>query len=208
MLPKSSKLRRRTLLAAGATLSAGAAWPSPGQSQTAARDYAVFSELSPDTKPLQGGWNRRIFTATDAQGGSAISRDPATGIVAVGPGAWHMSGFSTVTYNSGSEPPETTTIRSPAAAGYCRLRLVGAEPGADPLGMHAIDNADKSVLCIGSASNANMVPSLFETFHESDRPVRLVLEHQAGDRPEQIYLRVFAQNSPWHAVARLAIRRL
>jgi hypothetical protein len=35
-----------------------------------------------------------------------------------------------------------------------------------------------------------------------------VLEHQAGDKPEQTYLRVFVENSRWHALARLAIRRL
>ena len=74
--------------------------------------------------------------------------------------------------------------------------------------MRAIDNSDPGVLCIGSTSTANMTPSLFETFFEAAGPTNLVLEHQCGSNPEQIYLRVFVQNSKWHAFARIAIRRL
>lgn len=40
------------------------------------------------------------------------------------------------------------------------------------------------------------------------RPTRLLLERQAGSNPQDVLLRVFAGNSKWHAVARLAIRRL
>jgi hypothetical protein len=52
------------------------------------------------------------------------------------------------------------------------------------------------------------VPSLFETFYEADQTTQLVLEHQSGSRPEQIYLRVFVGNSKWHVFARIGIRRL
>jgi hypothetical protein len=30
-------------------------------------EYAVFTELSPDTRPAQPGFNRRIFTDTDSR---------------------------------------------------------------------------------------------------------------------------------------------
>ena len=53
-----------------------------------------------------------------------------------------------------------------------------------------------------------MTPSLFETFFEAASPANLVLEHQCGSNPEQIYLRMFIQNSKWHAFARIAVRRL
>jgi hypothetical protein len=33
-----------------------------------------------------------------------------------------------------------------------------------------------------------------------------VFEHKSGSNPEQIYLRVFTRNSPWHAMARIGIR--
>jgi hypothetical protein len=36
----------------------------------------------------------------------------------------------------------------------------------------------------------------------------MVLEHQAGSNPERIYLRVFVQNSKWHAAARIGIRSI
>jgi hypothetical protein len=36
----------------------------------------------------------------------------------------------------------------------------------------------------------------------------MTLEHQSGSGPEQIYLRVFTQNSKWHAMARIAIRKI
>ncbi len=52
------------------------------------------------------------------------------------------------------------------------------------------------------------MPSLFEAFYETDKPAQLVLEHQSGSKPEQIYLRVFVENSKWHAFARISIRRL
>ncbi len=35
-------------------------------------DYAVFTEFSPASKPMVPGWNRRIFTDTDARKGDAI----------------------------------------------------------------------------------------------------------------------------------------
>jgi hypothetical protein len=33
-------------------------------------DYAVFTELSPASKPAKPGWNRRVFTDTDVNKGS------------------------------------------------------------------------------------------------------------------------------------------
>ena len=40
------------------------------------------------------------------------------------------------------------------------------------------------------------------------KPVQILLEHQSGSKPEQIYLRVFVENSKWHAFARISIRGL
>ena len=102
-----------------------------------------------------------------------------------------------VAYNSGGEPPEMTTIRAPASAGYCRLRTVDANAGVESTDLHALDNGDP-----------NLVPSLFESFYETDKTARIVLEHQSGTKPEQIFLRVFVQNSKWHAFARISIRGL
>ena len=123
-------------------------------------DYAVFTEISPESKLLKAGWNTRVFTNTDSRNGNAIRCDFATGIVTVAPGTYHISGMSIVTYNTGGEPPEMATVRAPASAGYCRLRLVGATPD-NP---ENIKNEHPSVKCIGSGATANMGPSLFETY--------------------------------------------
>jgi len=199
-----SLVRRRSLLLGGAALLASTV-SADGQS---ALEFAVFTELSPDTKPMKPGWNRRMFTNTDSRKGDSIQCDFATGTVTLAPGTYHLSGMSIVTYHTGKEPTETTTIKAPAAsAGYCRLRTV--EPGdkAEVTSLRGIDNGNPSVICVGSTSTANMVPSIFDTFFETARPARLVHEHQSGDKPDQIYLRVFAENSKWHALARLSVRR-
>ncbi len=112
----------------GAALLAGTALPrTTGAKENimSATGYAVFTEFSPDTKLMKPGWNRRVFTDTDSRKGTAIQCDFATGIVTLAPGAYHITGQSMVAYNSGGEPPEMTTIRSPASAGYCRLRTFG-----------------------------------------------------------------------------------
>jgi hypothetical protein len=171
-------------------------------------DYAVFSELSPTSKPARPGWNRRIFTDTDVHKGSAIQCDFTTGIVTLAPGAYHVSGFSSVAYFADDDPPETIVPRSPASAGYCRLRRFDPDVVVNPANMRELPNSDPSVLCIGSPGTANLVPSVFETFYETDKPAQLVLEHQSGSKPDRIYLRVFVGNSKWHLFARIGIRRL
>ena len=207
MTPRTT---RRHLLAGGAALltSLGALRHASAQTPVAGGlDYAVFTELSPESKLMKAGWNARVFTNTDARKGNAIQCDFATGVVTVAPGVYHISGMSLVAYNSGGEPPEMTTIRSPASAGYCRLRTLGSNAVVDP-GMRDVANDDPSVVCLGSPSTANLTPSLLETYFETDKPAQLILEHQSGSSPDHIYLRVFIQNSKWHAVARIAIRKI
>ncbi|MBI3198317.1 MAG: hypothetical protein HYZ40_12600 [Rhodospirillales bacterium] len=171
-------------------------------------EYAVFTEFSPASKLMTPGWNRRVFTDTDARKGNAIQCDFATGIVTLAPGAYHISGLSMVAYDSGREPPEKATIRAPASAGYCRLRVFDPAAATDVTNLRAIDNGDPSVICLGSPATANLTPSLFDAYYETDRAAQVLLEHQSGRTPEQIYLRVFAQNSKWHAFARINVRKL
>jgi len=171
-------------------------------------EYAVFTEFSPDTKPAKPGWNRRVFTDTDVRKGAAIQCDFATGIVTLPPGAYHITGFSMVAYFTKDDPPETIVARSPASAGYCRLRSFDPGAAVDPVNLRELPNSDPRVICIGSPSTANLVPSLLETFYETDRPAQILLEHQSGSKPDQIYLRVFVENSKWHAFARISIRGL
>jgi hypothetical protein len=171
-------------------------------------DYAVFTEFSPDTKAMTPGFNARVFTDCDSQRGNSIRCDFKTGVITLAPGSYHVTGFSMATYNSGGEPPEMTTVRAPAAAGYCRLRTYDPKRTVDPTDMRSLPNDDPSVFCIGSGCTANMVPSLFEAYYTTDKDVQIVLEHQMGHAPDRIYLRVYTENSKWHALARIAIRKL
>jgi hypothetical protein len=208
---------RRRILSGGTALLASAIGLRQAAAQTAtapienptasAAEYAIFTEFSPASKLLKGGWNTRVFTDTDTRKGTGIRCDFATGIVTLAPGAYHITGLSTVAYYSGGEPAEMTTVRAPASAGYARLRTLGANAVVNP-GMRDVDNADPSVICIGSACTANLAPSLVEAYYETDQAARILLEHQSGNNPEQIYLRVFVQNSKWHVMARINIRRL
>ena len=171
-----------------------------------APEFAVYTEFSPESKLMKAGWNTRIFTDTDARNGTGIQCDFKTGIITLAPGAYHITGQSTVAYNSGGEPAEMTTVRSPASAGYCRLRTGGSDI-VDPA-MQNLPNDDPSVFSIGSPCTANLSSSSIEAYYEARQTTRLVLEHQCGSNPDHIYLRVYTQGSKWHATARLAIRLL
>jgi len=173
---------RRRVLAGGAALLAGtvAVRKAGAQSATATSpDHAIFTEFSPESKLLKAGWNTRVFTHADARKGNRIQCDFVTGIVTLAPGSYHFTGVSVVAYMSGGEPAEMTTVRAPASAGYCRLRTVGPSRVLNP-GMRDVDNADPSVICIGSPSTANLTASLFEAYMETDKTVEIVLEHQSG----------------------------
>jgi hypothetical protein len=194
---------RRRLLPGGATAFAAAL---AARSAVAQNEYAVFTEFSPTDKLMAPGWNRRIFTDTDARKGDSIKCDFATGVVTLAPGAYHLTGMSMVSY--ASVPPEMTTIRAPASAGYCRLRVFDPLAVVDSTNLKAIDNGDRSVICIGSPSTPNLAPSLFDSYYETDKTAQIVLEHQSGTAPQQVYLRVFVGNSKWHAFARMTVQKL
>jgi hypothetical protein len=50
-----------------------------------APEYAVVTELSPDTKPMKKVWNTRVFTDTDSKLGDCIRCDFGTGIITLAP---------------------------------------------------------------------------------------------------------------------------
>lgn len=170
--------------------------------------YAVFSELSPDSKPMKPGFNARVFTDTEAKKGAGIDCDFQTGMVTLAPGTYRISALSIAAYNSGGEPPEMSTVRAPASAGYCRLRIHDPNRIYDPTNLRGIANDDPTVVCIGSPATANLGASVLETIYTAEKPTQLILEHQCGSNPQQVYLRVYTENSKWHLMARLTIQRL
>lgn len=165
-------------------------------------DYAVYAEYSPESKPVEAGWNPRVFTKIEAQVGSRIGLDTYSGVITLAPGTYHISGFSVVTYATLAEPPEMVTTRCPAAGGYCRLRYAHQDQDLSR------DESNEQAICIGSSATANAVPSLFETYVTTKVVTRILLEHQSGDNPDGIFLRVYTEESIWHVFARISIRRL
>lgn len=162
-------------------------------------DIAVYAEHSNSRKPVAKGWNARVFNRTEVEVGSSIRRDDRTGVITLGPGVYHITGSSQVTYNDLNPHPSSagwnTELRP--NGGYCRLR-------------HAADEgcANEQALVVGTISNANMLPSLIDTHLDVRHGAELVLEHQVGDTVAGIYLQDDATGSPWHVFARIIIHRV
>jgi hypothetical protein len=162
-------------------------------------DLAVYAEHSDTRKEMGKMWTPRIFNRTEAHEGSAISADPDTGVITLGPGMYHITGSSAVTYNDLTDHPlepgwNTKVIPN---GGYCRLRYL----------QDGVCKNEKAI-AVGTISNANMLPSFIDTYLDVPRQAELVLEHQVGDRVDEIYLQDNAQNSAWHVFARIAIQRI
>jgi hypothetical protein len=163
-------------------------------------DIAVYAEHSRSQKKMSAMWCPRIFNETEVQEGSNIRFDQETGVVTLGPGVYHITGSSQVTYNDNTfhptEPGWNTKVIP--NGGYCRLRYA-----ADPA-----DSGNEKAIVVGTISSANMLPSLIETYLDVPRQAEIVLEHQVGDLVDEIYLQDNTQNSPWHVFARIAIQRV
>ena len=114
---------RRHLLAGGAAALLTGVGAPRASAEASGPDYAVFTEMSPESKLLKAGWNTRIFTDTDARNGKAIQCDFATGIMTLAPGVYHISGLSIVTYNTGGSLPKwrRSALPPPPAIAACGL---------------------------------------------------------------------------------------
>lgn len=169
---------------------------------TVPADFAVYAEHSDARVEVKGGWNVRLFNRTEMQEGSNIGLDDATGVITLGPGLYHITGSSQVTYNDlaphPSSPGWNTEIRP--NGGYCRLRYV-EDQGC----------GNERAIVVGTISNANMLPSLVDTYLDVPHSAQIVLEHQVGfsdDDVQGIYLQDDATGSTWHVFARIALRRI
>ncbi|HEX6371635.1 MAG TPA: hypothetical protein VF006_22130 [Longimicrobium sp.] len=163
-------------------------------------DLAVYAEHSDTRKPMLPGWNVRVFNRTEAQQGSVIRRDPGSGVIALGPGVYHITGSSQVTYNDLTEHPDEPGWNTEPIpnGGYCRLCYADHHGGT-------MGNED--AIAVGTISSANMLPSLIDTWLDVPRGAEIVLEHQVGDLVKDIYLQDNSVNSTWHVFARMAIAR-
>jgi hypothetical protein len=208
-------MTRTAYLAAVATIVAGLSSASCAQNPpgaAVAHDVAVYSEMSPGgLKKIGPGWNTRVFNKAEVPppSGSSISVDMSTGHVTLKRGTYHISASSQVTYNDLKVDPAAPgwiTHERPNG-GYVRLR--DATLTADPT-TKMIANEDAIV--VGTISNANMVPSLIDTyFTVTAESMTLLLEHQVGDVVDGIYLQddtAGTFTSAWHVFARIAIRKL
>jgi hypothetical protein len=167
-----------------------------------AADIAVYAEHSDSQKTVEPGWNARVFNRTEMELGSSIRRAKETGVITLGPGVYHITGSSQVTYNDLAPHPRTGGWNTEArpSAGYCRLRHASTKPPA------LIGN--EKVIVVGTISNANMLPSLIDAYLDVPHQAELVLEHQVGEDVAGIYLQDNAAHSPWHVFARIAIHRV
>jgi ABC-type amino acid transport substrate-binding protein len=162
-------------------------------------DFAVYAEHSDTRKNMGPTWTPRVFNRTEVQEGSRIRRDAGSGVITLGPGVYHITGSSAVTYNDLTEHPDQPgwDTRVIPNGGYCRLR-------------HAADAGcrNEQAIVVGTISSANLLPSFVDAYLDVPRQAELVLEHQVGDRVAEIYMQDNAVHSTWHVFARIAITRV
>ncbi|MCV7195553.1 hypothetical protein [Mycobacterium angelicum] len=175
---------------------------------TPTAEYAVYAEYALTNKPVVPGWNTRVFNTREVQEGQSISLDDKTGVVTLQPGRYHITASSIVNYYD-SANLTTIPMNPTPAAGYARLRRLedATPPNAKPT-LHLINSSNSKALSVGTGSNADVIPSLMETFLKVDTETKLVVEHQVGDQVKDIYLQVNGNGSIWHINARIAIQRL
>jgi hypothetical protein len=161
-------------------------------------DVAVFAEHSDSRKPMIAGWNARIFNRTEVHEGSGIHLDKTGGVIRLGPGIYHICGSSAITYNDlFTGPTQGWGTEQRPNGGYCRLRY-----------KKDAGSKNEKAIVVGTISNANMVPSIIDTYLKVPKIAEVVLEHQAGDQVGGIYLQDNSANSSWHVFARIAIRKV
>jgi hypothetical protein len=205
---------RNLRLVALATLLAGlvSACTRNAANPPVANDIAVYSEMSPTgMKKMAAGWNTRVFNTTEVAPAvnSSISTDMKTGYITLKRGTYHITASSLVTYNDLKVDPNApgwNTHERPNG-GYVRLRDVSLTP--DPKS-NQVEN--EKAIVIGTISNANMVPSLIDTYLTvTTESLTVMLEHQVGDVVDTIYLQDDSAGpfqSRWHVFARIAIRKI
>jgi hypothetical protein len=160
-------------------------------------DAAVYGEHSDSMKKMQPNWNIRIFNRIEVQEGSSIRLNQYSGVITLGPGIYHITASSQVTYNDPNPPAEGSSAAAGTLAGYCRLRYT-----RDPQ-----SSLNDRAVAIGTISNATMVPSLIDTYLRVDHQEEIVLEHQVGEQVDGVYLQDNTNQSSWHVFARIAIKR-
>lgn len=164
-------------------------------------EFAVYEEHSDAKKPVAPGLNIRVFNRIGIQQGESISLDLATGNILLQPGLYHITASSLVAYFDPMAEDETVVPMSPLPpGGYCVLIPFGAIGG---------QGMAQDALALGTVSNADMIPSLIETYLTvENEPMTVVVAHQVGDSVAGIFLQVDATGSTSHVFARIAIRRL
>lgn len=184
-------------------------WPiagfTAGVQATVQPELAIYAEHSDSKKAMtmdptlpveQRGWNVRVFNRTEVHRANAIHLEHGTGIVTLGPGLYHITAVSIVTYDDLARPGRVSTDVEPFA-GYCRLRH--ADTPACP---------NEQAIAIGTMSTANMVPSMIDTYIEVKDRARILLEHQVGNELAHLYLQGTWAESTWHVFARISIQRV
>ena len=171
-------------------------------------DYAVYAEYSLTNKPMEAGWNTRVFNKREVEQGENIRLDDQTGVVTLTPGVYHITAMSLINYYDTTQPTIIPNSLTPPA-GYARLRHLDDALPADVIPtIEVIDASNAKALSVGTGSDANALPSFMETYVTVEDEAKLVVEHQVGDEVDGLYLQSNANGSIWHINARISIRRL
>jgi hypothetical protein len=160
-------------------------------------EFAVYSEYSDSDKPMQAGANTRVFNRTEVTSGDHIRLEEGTGVVVLRRGTYHITACSIITYyDPATDTDGKVTNMERSWGGYCRLRYKDKPARED------------TPIAIGTISSANMIPSMIDIYLKIDDHAEIMLDHQAGEHVDGLYLQVTVGGSALHVFARISIRRL
>lgn len=95
-------------------------------------NYEAYSEYPDEIKPMKiyesprKGRNRRVFNKIEVEKGTLIRLNEETGEITIEPDSYHVSAFSTVSYNPavGVSTPKQSAEIEDTHPGYCLLAIV------------------------------------------------------------------------------------
>jgi hypothetical protein len=166
--------------------------------------YAIYSEYARDSnKLMHSGLNVRRFDTTDIEVDARLCHLDKNGLIHLGKGMWHITGFSIVTMqDSMTIPKPKYNLNYPGYALVCPAK-------------YASDSAKslENRLAVGSPGTAlDGTPSVFDAVFYLEDTMTICVGHQSGRcLNNEVFVSVYEVDgtpSMFHLFAQIAIEKL
>jgi hypothetical protein len=154
-------------------------------------NVAVFAEFALETKPMQPGWNKRVFNRVETQTSEDIILFE-DGTIELFPGFYQIDAISITSYLN------FTNASSPVQGNYPGYCIIADADSFEMLATCSISNAK------------NQLPSYLVTYLEVPGPQsrRIGLYHQNGNKVAMVWLSIEVTGSLNHVFSRIQIQRV